>query len=44
LKRLSPSRCRNNLILKGGALAAAMIGLDKRSALMFEERDMVANL
>jgi len=33
LERLSLSQYRNNLILKGGVLVAAMIGLDKRSTL-----------
>jgi hypothetical protein len=30
LERLSLSRYRNNLILKGGTLVAAMVGLDNR--------------
>jgi len=33
LERLSLSRYRDNLILKGGALVAAMVGLDQRSTL-----------
>jgi predicted nucleotidyltransferase component of viral defense system len=33
LERLSLSRYRKNLILKGGVLVAAMIGLDKRSTM-----------
>jgi len=33
LERLSLSRYRNNLILKGGTLVAAMVGLDNRSTM-----------
>lgn len=33
LERLSRSRYRNNLILKGGTLVAAMVGLDNRSTM-----------
>ena len=33
LERLSISQYRDNLILKGGALVAAMVGLDNRSTL-----------
>lgn len=33
LERLSLSQYRNNLILKGGTLVAAMVGLDNRSTL-----------
>ena len=33
LERLSVSKYRDNLILKGGALVAAMVGLDNRSTL-----------
>ena len=33
LERLSLSKYRNNLILKGGILVAAMVGLDNRSTM-----------
>ncbi len=33
LERVSLSRYRNNLILKGGTLVTAMVGLDNRSTL-----------
>lgn len=33
MERLSLSRYRNNLILKGGTLVAAMVGLDNRSTM-----------
>lgn len=33
LERLSLSQYRNNMILKGGTLVAAMVGLDKRSTM-----------
>jgi predicted nucleotidyltransferase component of viral defense system len=33
LERLSLSKYRNNLILKGGTLVSAMVGLDNRSTM-----------
>ena len=33
LERLSLSRYKNNIILKGGVLVAAMVGLDNRSTM-----------